>query len=374
MNKILFISHGLESSGWGVAARGYINAMDTAGLDVVPRFVTLGSANHKLSPRLQELSEKDSKGCNICIQHVLPHLLDYNGRFDRNIALAVYENLGAGMSNWQTKIDCFDELWTASRYAAECFRSMSVTIPIEVVPHAFDMSVYSKSYEPISHPELDGNFIFYTIADLNRRKDIGSLIKSFHLAFTPNEGVKLLIKTSKHGLTPNQCAESLSRDCKAIKEGMKLYRRAEDYIDEVIIPEFLEEEELMRVHSTGHCFVSTSHGEAWNQPLFDAASMGKFCIHTQQDSEIPHYDYAAGIPVPCHDTISFGSEGFFELGSSREIYSQVEPHVLAGIMRNVYENRDNTKYSKMCENNARANQRYSFENVGNHIKTLLEKN
>jgi glycosyltransferase involved in cell wall biosynthesis len=298
--------------------------------------------------------------------------MDYNGRFDRNIGLAVYENLGAGMSNWQAKINCMDELWTSSMYAEECFRSMGVTIPIEVVPHAFDISVYSKSYEKISHPELDGNFIFYTIADLNRRKDIGSLIKAFHLAFTPNEPVKLLIKTSKYGLTPNQCAESLSRDCKAIKEGMKLCRRTEDYIDEVIIPEFLEEEELMRVHSTGHCFVSTSHGEAWNQPLFDAASMGKFCIHTQQDSEVNHYDYAAGIPVPCHDTISFGSEGFFELGSSREIFTQVEPHILAGIMRNVYENQDNTKYSKMCQNNAISNKRYSYENIGEHIKGLLE--
>lgn len=372
MSKILFISHGLESSGWGVAARGYINAMDSAGLDVVAKFVTLGSANHKLSPRLQELSEKDSKGCNICIQHLLPSHMDYNGRFDRNIALAVYENLGAGMSNWQNKINCFDELWTSSRYSKLCFESMGTDIKIEVVPHAFDISLYSKTYEKISHPELDGNFIFYTIADLNRRKDIGSLIKAFHLAFTTNEPVRLLIKTSKFGLTPNQCAEALSRDCKAIKEGMKLYRRAEDYSDEIIIPEFLEEEELMRVHSTGHCFVSTSHGEAWNQPLFDASTIGKFCIHTQQDSETPHYDYATGVGVPCHYDAVFGGEGFFELGSSRELHCQIQSHVLAGVMRNLYINRENTKYIKMRQNNINTNQRYSYKNVGEHIKGLLK--
>lgn len=372
MNKILYISHGLESSGWGVAARGYINAMDSAGLDVVAKFVTLGSANHKLSPRLQELSEKDSKGCNICIQHLLPNHMDYNGRFDRNIALAVYENLGAGMSNWQNKINCFDELWTSSWYAAKCFRSMPVTIPIEVVPHAFDTSLYSKAYEKISHPELDGNFIFYTIADLNRRKDIGSLIKAFHLAFLPNEPVKLLIKTSKFGLSPNECAEVLSRDIRAIKEGMKLYRRVEDYSDEIIIPEYLSDEDMFKVHASGDCFVSTSHGEAFNIGLYEAASLGKFCIYSQPDSDTPHYDYSAGIPVPGHDTISYANDGFFELGSSRELYCQVEAHVLAGVMRNLYTSRENTKYIKMCQNNAISNKRYSYENIGEHIKGLLK--
>ena len=89
--KVLYIGHYRDVSGWARAATDYILAMDRAGIDVVCRPVKLNESVAPVDPRIEELESKDSSGCNICIQHVLPHHLDYNGRFEKNIALYATE-------------------------------------------------------------------------------------------------------------------------------------------------------------------------------------------------------------------------------------------------------------------------------------------
>ena len=74
--KVLYIGCYRDGTGWGQAATDYILAMDTAGIDVVPRPIKLNSNQIKVPDRIIELEKKDSSGCNICIQHILPHLME----------------------------------------------------------------------------------------------------------------------------------------------------------------------------------------------------------------------------------------------------------------------------------------------------------
>ena len=72
--KVLYIGHYREGTGWGRAAIDYILSMDAAGIEVVPRAVKLNDRQPELPPRLLELENQESSGCDVCIQHVLPHL------------------------------------------------------------------------------------------------------------------------------------------------------------------------------------------------------------------------------------------------------------------------------------------------------------
>ena len=76
--KVLYIGCYRDGTGWAQAAIDYILSMDSAGIDVVPRPVKLNDRQVALPSRILELEKKSDRGCDICIQHVLPHMLDYN--------------------------------------------------------------------------------------------------------------------------------------------------------------------------------------------------------------------------------------------------------------------------------------------------------
>ena len=379
--KVLYIGHYKDGdTGWANASKDTVLAMDAAGIDIVPRALKLNEAPINVPNRILELEEKSSVGCDICIQNVLPHHLDYNGRFKKNIAYCVYEMTGSNLSGWAAKINTMDELWCPSSYSMMCFKTMGVTIPIKVVPYAFDMSKY-KPQKKIDHVELDGNFVFYTIGDLTKRKDFLSLIKAFHLEFSPNEPVKLLIKTSKHGLGGQECAKVVIDQCFQIKKEMKLYRRVEDYSSEIIVGDTVDDEGVMRIHSTGDCFVTTSHGEGWCIPLFDAIAMGKPAIYPKPPNNedllesASMFDFATDVfSVDSKVEPVFGmSDTFFELSSSRESWITVDIDELRHRMRSVYvrsTSNDPWLNEKIRESKEKVDN-YSYDKVGKLIKETL---
>ena len=84
--KILYIGCYREGTGWGNSAIDYILSLDSAGVEVVCRPVKLNNRNPEIPNRILELEARDSSGCDICIQHTLPHLMEYSTKFEKNIA------------------------------------------------------------------------------------------------------------------------------------------------------------------------------------------------------------------------------------------------------------------------------------------------
>ena len=204
--KVLYIGCYRDGTGWGQAAIDYILSLDAAGIDVVPRPIKLNDRQINLPKRISELEQKDSSGANICIQHTLPHLMEFSSEFDKNIALYATETSNFIDSDWSRKINMMDEAWVINNQMVESSKASGVRIPIKVVPHATDFQKFAQGHKKIEFPSAKGNFVFYTVADLNKRKNIEAFIKAFHMEFEPNEPVSILIKTSKHGQTPEETA------------------------------------------------------------------------------------------------------------------------------------------------------------------------
>jgi len=149
--KVLYIGCYREGTGWGQAAIDYILAMDAAGIDVVPRAAKLNNKQPDLPKRILELESKDSSGSDICIQHVLPHMMDYNSRFKKNIALYATETSNFSFSNWHRKINCMDEAWVINEQMVQASKASGVKVPIKVVPHATDFSKFESGYKKPRH-------------------------------------------------------------------------------------------------------------------------------------------------------------------------------------------------------------------------------
>ena len=367
--KVLYIGCYRDGTGWGQAAKDYILAMDTAGIDVVPRPIKLNSNQIKVPDRIIELEKKDSSGCNICIQHILPHLMEYTNKFDKNIALYATETSNFIDSGWSRNINLMDEAWVINNQMVKASQDSGVDIPIKVVPHACDFNKFTRSYKPFELSSTDNTFTFYTIADFNKRKNLEAFVKAFHAEFDPSEPVSIMIKSSKYGLTDEETAIKIRDLCNQVKTGLKKFKNLSDYKEDLIITSFISNEDICRLHSFGDCFVMPSYGEAWCIPAFDAMAFGKTPICTNIGGMADFVGdggfLVEGVMEPVCDML----DTFPALFTGNEDWCSVSIQGLRECMRHAYE--ESSSLKKMKETGLRRAYEYSHENIGNLIKDLL---
>ena len=368
--KVLYLGYYRDGTGWAKAAQDYILALDSAGVEVVPRFIKLNNQNHKIPERIDELESQNDKNCNIVIQHLLPHHMEYNGLFEKNIALYVTETDNCKKTCWPEKINLMDEAWVPNKFmATEARHKNNIIIPHFVVPHACDVTKYQKEYKKIEIPELEQKFVFYYIGEVNKRKNIGIFLKAFHCEFGTDEDVGVFIKGHIPGRSEEQSYNHIAQMCESVKEGLKIYPERELYHQEVILSKYLSEDEIMGIHSSFDCLVSSSFGEAWGIPIFDAMAMGKTPISTNTGGPRDFIN-GGGRLVKSRQEPCFGmNETFKDLYTGKELWDSPDINDLQKAMRAAFQNKEENK--KMRESGIENSYSYSYSNVGMLMKKIL---
>lgn len=368
--RVLYINNYGEQTGWSAAGRNYILALDAAGIDVVPRKIHLGHSEAELPERIAELEKKPIEGCDIVIQHILPHMMEFDGHFRKNIGLVFLETDCLGRTSWSSKINCMDEVIVCCKQNKDALLKSGVNIPIHVVPIPTNTERFEQKYEPLPIPELQGKFVFYFMGEVTRRKNLVALLKAFHLEFSPYEQIALLIKGSIPGANPEQAGDAISAICKTVKEHLKLYDDLHTYSQEIILTKQLSEEEVMRCHATGDCLVAPSFGEAWGQIVFDAMCMGKTPITTATGGMLDYLG-EGGILVNGVLEPAFGmTETFHDLYSGREQWISIDINELRMHMRSVFQCAAGRE--EMKNNGLDKAYDYSYDIVGKQLKEILE--
>jgi glycosyltransferase involved in cell wall biosynthesis len=341
MTKVLYIGVYRDKTGWGQAATDQILALDAAGVEVVPRPLKLQREIRRPPERIRELERRTAEGCDVVIQHLLPHHMEYDGHFVKNIGMFESETDSFRWSHWPERLNLMDEVWCINHQQKVATYASGVNVPARVVPHATDITRFQKRHKPLERlgNQLEGGFTFYTIGEFVRRKNLPALIKAFHLEFEPHEPVNLLIKTSKHGLSPDETAKHVGAMCDQIKTDLKLYRRLDSYHREIVITQRFSDEDLLRLHATCDCFVSPSFGEAWCIPAFDAMALGNTPIVTACGGFVEYLSSDSGWLVPGREEPVFGEKDTFQdLFTSRENWTSINIRHLRRCMREAYEN------------------------------------
>jgi glycosyltransferase involved in cell wall biosynthesis len=374
--KVLYIGHYRDVSGWARAASDYILAMDSVGIDIVCRPIKLNASVAPIHPRIEELESKSSKGCDICIQHVLPHHMDYNGSFKKNIALYATETSDMLMSGWPAKINQLDEAWVINNSMVDSSKKSNIDIPIKVIPHAADISRFEADIEPLDLGSYNSDFLFYFVGDADSRKNLPSLLKAFHLEFFPNEAASLVIKTNKYGMESQELTKQMETLCSNIKNGLKLYGNIPSYKQEIIITGYMDEEQLVSLHKRCDCYLCPSYGEAWCIPAFDAMGFGNIpiCSNTGGMKDFV-VDEESGFLIEGSMSPVFGmNDTFQDIFTGREDWFDIDIRSLQSSMRKVFEmwKNNDEQYQKIKTNAQQRAHKYSYESVGNLIKQELE--
>ncbi len=261
--KILIIAHFNNGpSGWTKASIEYCLALDAVGYDVVCRSVNLTNTQTELPLKIQGFLSKDCQNVDICIQCILPHHFEYSTKFKKNLGLIFTETDSIKWTPWVEKINLLDGIIVACNSSKECLENSGIKVPIYIVPVPTDITKFSKQYEKLKLPTND-DFIFYTIGTFDRRKNLSALLKAFHTEFDRSEPVSLVIKTNKFNLNPQECGNEVQNYFSEIKKGLKLYSSLLLYKQEIIITNYMSEEQINQLHNTCDCFVMSSHGEGY---------------------------------------------------------------------------------------------------------------
>jgi len=369
MTKVLYIGNCTENTGYGEAVRQMIAAMDSVGIDVVVRPLFLGGQNIPVSQRLGELINKDDRNPDVVIQHTLPHFMEYNGKCGKNIGLFASETNRFDNGIWPEKLNLMDEVWVISQQQIEACKTSGVQVPVNLVQHPCNVAKYQQKYEPLKYKQLENKFVFYWLGEFNQRKNLAAAVKAFHIEFDPDEPVELIIKTSIPGKNPVETASIINEYLKEIKENLKLYKNIGVYKKETLITAYMKESDLMRLHKSGHCFICTSHGEAFCLPAADALGVGNPVIAHNLD--YVKHEYNGLIPYSDKAEVYGAVDTFPDLLVGNELWDTVRVPSLQKQMRRMFEAKTNGEYNKFSDNAMDSVYEMSYEKIGNQIKGLL---
>jgi glycosyltransferase involved in cell wall biosynthesis len=268
--RVLYISVYKDGTGYSHAAIETILACEKAGIDIVCRPISMSPMNGiDDAKRIQHLECKPLNNIDVVIQHSLPHTFEYKSGV-KNIGVFSWETTHFRNSTWTEHCNLMDEIWTSSIVAKQAIINSGVTKPVRVIPIPCNADKYSGTINPIALPGKPNQTVFYTIGEYTRRKNIVGIIRSYFHAFTPDDNVVLVIKTSFPGMKDNVAQQQISQIVDDIKRSTHIYQNPRDYPPIIVITRRMSDEHIRQLHKSGTFFVSPSHGETWCIPAMDA--------------------------------------------------------------------------------------------------------
>ncbi len=267
-----------DQSGYGQACRGNILSLHKLGIPITLELLSFEQSHPDLGRHKEVLGGFVNKDIdyNIVICHTTPeHWPNLREEDKINVGYTIWETSKPHL-DWPKYInDNVDKVLVGSEWNKEVFGSNGITVPIGVVPHAFDMSeldnVTPYNIEGIS----ENTFVFYSIFQWIERKNPMAYMRNYWHAFQNNEDVALVLKTYRMNYDEKE-KESIKTTISRMKKLMPL----DTYPKIYFVSNMLSHEEMLGLHAGGDCYLSLDRGEGFGLSPFLAGALGKPIIVT----------------------------------------------------------------------------------------------
>ena len=253
----------------------------------------------------------------------------------------------------QNKIDelnreC-DLFITLSETGLDQYIDGGLEIPGAVIPLGVDANIYKPLKEK---PETDC-YTFMTAGYIQERKGLDTLIEAFKLAFTPEENVRLMVKT-----VPEQWGESVAN--KIIKSrGQHKITYLEKDLDEFAFARLLGEAD---------CYVSPHKREGFGLIPLQAMACGVQVVSTNYDGPTQYLDESNSILV---EPAGLYHPKLPEVPAEDE-WAIVNPQDLAMAMRQAIYEHGSEKHRKRIQAGLETSRRYSWEQAAQALINAVE--
>lgn len=369
----LFIGPYRQDDGWGLASKDYLKAIGTKINNVTSRPLYLGKPSHANDQFIDRYENSLYKDYDVIFQHALPHCISINKKIKKNVGLFHLETNNISHSDSIYILNKLDEICVASKQEAKCLKQSGVITPIKVVSAPLDVEMIenNRSHKLIRLSHMLGNtFKFYTIGEFNERKNILDLVLAFHIAFDTTDNVSLVIKSSVPGLDIKQSHKYIENEINLLKSRLNIRKH---YKRELVITDRLTDIDLIGLHNSCDCFVSSSLGESFCRPAAEALILGKTPIVTDNTGMRDFINNENGYIVNSkkHPVVVNNKplSDQFDIYTANEYWYKPNIYSLIEQMKKAYETykKDRKEYQKKAKKGQSSVQQFSYETIGNKI-------
>jgi glycosyltransferase involved in cell wall biosynthesis len=342
-------------SGYGTAARAYVRALSSVGVDL--SVIDLApSQNTVTDPVIKRLLNRKITP-QLHLFCAVPWMATPLTLYYRDLVIITVWETDTIPRRWREILDGVLEVWLPCDYNVSTFRRDLVT-PVFKWPCPVNPWLYNIEQDYSKLPPLtDVDFVFYSIFEWQTRKNPLGLIKAFMTAFPNEQDTVLIMKT---GLPPSSAVWTRMH-VNEIRSITASKARVH------ILTDWWTQAQIDALVSRGNCYVSLHRGEGWCYPLFDAACRGTPVIATGYSGpcdylRAEHHNLVQYDLVPVDPSFMF-----YEPGMK---WAAPDLKHAAELMRYVYENR------KIATDRAQSGRgeliaRYSKEHIGSIGKRRL---
>lgn len=328
-----------DGSGYAEAARNYIAALSSAGVDVSAKSISFDGfrSDYGRAGQFAEaaLAREVNYAVNICFVppeyfHKLRDPQRYNiGIFDWETDFLPLE--------WIPECNAMDEIWVPAHWTADIVRRSGVVKPIHVFGHCASPDDY-KDAPPLIFPELPADlYKFYSIFQWTERKNPRGLLRAYLTEFTGKDKVVLIIKTYRSNYSESEQNAVIS-EIKKIKAEVG----ADNPPKIMVILDMLTKREMLGLHQMADCFVLPHRAEGWGLPHFEACMMGRPVITTNYSANLeftkPEHSYLIG-----YDTITVSGMDWVHWYKPGMVWADPREADCRWCMRHVFNNRDEAR-------------------------------
>lgn len=338
--KVLFIGPFQDGTGYANSAINTALAIEKSGVDIACRNIKLTSQTIDPPDKIKSLFKTKIKNPTHVIQNVLPSVMTRYGK-SKHIGYFFSETTNFFNSGWQYYLNLMDEVWVSCRESAEASLNSGVKPPIVTVPIPGNPEKYSQILPENTSLKRGNRYMFYFIGDFSARKNVVNLIKTYLQTFSKSDHVVLVLKTYVDNTSPEQSMQIVQDEIKNIKQGLRKHHILDYYPPIVVITDYLSDQEILNIHQTGDCFVSTERGAAWNIPAFDAMAVGNQVIVNGwggQTAFIKHNPMVGQYIIPYKLTNVYGMNncGYKGMYSCHEKWAEPDYNILSAHMKEAY--------------------------------------
>jgi glycosyltransferase involved in cell wall biosynthesis len=196
-------------------------------------------------------------------------------------------------AHWPALLEVPDLLTVPCRWNADVIRAAGVRTPVAVVPH---VAPRVRPGDDSAWADIGPDtFVFSTIGQWTERKAVDLTIRAYLDAFSRDDPVLLVVKTSWRdctyaGPTPQGAA---GRGTTAGTVARMLAARGADAPAVRLVTRHLHDDAIAGLHSRSDAYVSLSRAEGWGLGAFDAAAYGNPVVTTRFGGPLDYLDPAA---------------------------------------------------------------------------------
>jgi glycosyltransferase involved in cell wall biosynthesis len=355
-------------SGVGEAARGYVRALQQAGIAVALNNFDAAVGSRKQDQSFSGFAQNNPYSINlICINaDQIPVFVETVGQEyfrDRyNIGVWWWELPDFPQEYWSS-FRWFDEIWVGSSFIQQSLSKYS-PVPIVRIPPAVSIPtdiLANLCRDKLSQRQAlalpDKDFIFLFMFDFFsgfERKNPLATIRAFKQAFEPSEPVRLVMKC----INSQKSAKKLQQLQEAIGDARI-----------TILDRYLSGQETTGLIAACDAYVSLHRSEGLGLPLVEAMRLEKPVIATGWSGNADFMTVSNSYPLPYKLVVNDADVGPYRTG---ELWAQPDETAAAQNMRQVYHAGDDAEISLKLRNaSADAESQFSEQSVAALINGRL---